>query len=136
MFHFRRHGTIIAEGLRIVGHVTADGLVDVRGHIDGEIECTAFIVSRKAIVRGTITAERVRVDGRVEGPITGRDVVLKSGAYVVGDICHQTLIIESGAHFDGSSRRNYSGMPALEKPLETKPAPSWNEVPAPPTQAV
>ena len=74
-----------------MGHVTANGLVDVRGHIDGEIECTALIVSRKAIVRGTITAERVRVDGRVEGPITGRDVVLKSGAYVVGDICHQTL---------------------------------------------
>ena len=89
MFNFRRQGTIIAEGLKIVGHVTADGLVDVRGHIEGEIECTALIVSRTAIVRGMITADRVQVYGRVEGPITGRDVVLKSGSYVTGDICHQ-----------------------------------------------
>lgn len=111
MFNFRRRGTTIAEGLKIVGHVTADGLVDVRGEIDGEIQCTTLIVSRKGIVKGTITAERVRVDGRVEGPITGRDIVFKPGAYVIGDICHETLIVESGAHFDGSSRKRNSGSP-------------------------
>ena len=83
-----------------------------------------------------ITAERVQVDGRVEGPITGRDVVLKSGAYVMGDICHQTLIIESGAHFDGSSRKTSSCFAESDKSLEARPAPSWNEVTAPATQTV
>jgi len=135
MFNFRRHVTTIAEGLKIVGQVTADGLVDVHGHIDGEIVCTAVIVSRKAIVRGTITAERVLVHGRVEGPITGRDVVLKSGADVIGDICHVTLVIESGAHFDGSSKKSYSTLAKSETPLETRLG-SWNEMPVPSTHAV
>ena len=131
MFNLRRHGTTIAEGLKILGHVTADGLVDVRGQIEGEIECTALIVSRKAIVRGTILAERVQVDGRVEGPITSRDVILKSGAYVIGDICHETLVIESGAHFDGSSKKSDSGLAESRTTHETGPG-SQNEMPAPP----
>jgi cytoskeletal protein CcmA (bactofilin family) len=45
----------------------------------------------------------VVVDGKVEGPIQGGEVFLKSQAHVVGDIHHQSLSIESGAFFDGRS---------------------------------
>jgi cytoskeletal protein CcmA (bactofilin family) len=45
----------------------------------------------------------VVVDGRVEGPIQGGDVILKSQDHVIGDIHHQSLSIESGAFFDGRS---------------------------------
>jgi cytoskeletal protein CcmA (bactofilin family) len=45
----------------------------------------------------------VVVDGTVEGPIQGGEVILKSQAHVVGDIHHQSLAIESGAFFDGRS---------------------------------
>jgi cytoskeletal protein CcmA (bactofilin family) len=103
MFGFKRSGTVIAEGLRIVGSVTADGLVEVNGQIEGELHCTSLIISRKAQVVGTITAERVVVDGRVEGPIHGGEVVLKSQAHVVGDIQHRSLAIDSGAFFEGRS---------------------------------
>jgi cytoskeletal protein CcmA (bactofilin family) len=43
------------------------------------------------------------VDGKVEGPIQGGEIVLKSRAQVVGDIHHQSLVIESGALFNGRS---------------------------------
>lgn len=102
---FRRHGTIIAEGLKIVGSVTAEGLVEVNGQIEGDLYCTSLVVSPKAFIAGGIQAERVVVDGRVEGPINGGEVVLKSRAYVVGDIQHESLAIESGAYFDGRSMR-------------------------------
>ncbi len=46
------------------------------------------------------------VNGRVEGPIRGGEVVLKSHAHVVGDIQHQSLAIEAGAYFDGRSVRS------------------------------
>ena len=103
MLGSKRNGTVIAEGLRIVGSVTAEGLVEVNGQIEGEMHCTSLIVSRKAQVAGTITAERVVVDGSVEGPIQGGEVVLKSQAHVVGDIYHQSLAIEKGAYFEGRS---------------------------------
>ena len=100
---FRRKGTIIAEGLKIVGSVTAEGLVEVNGQIEGDLYCTSLIISPKASISGGVQAERVVVNGRVEGPIHGGEVVLKSHAYVVGDIEHETLAIEPGAYFDGRS---------------------------------
>lgn len=112
---FRRRGTIIAEGLKIVGSVTAEGLVEVNGQIEGDLYCTSLVVSPKASIAGGIQAERVVVNGRVEGPIRGGDVVLKSRAHVVGDIQHDTLSIESGAYFDGRSVRSGTNGHAQEK---------------------
>jgi cytoskeletal protein CcmA (bactofilin family) len=103
MFASGRRGTVIAEGLKIVGSVTAEGLVEVNGQIEGDLHCTSLIVSPKAQVSGAIQAERVVVNGNVEGPIHGGDVVLRSHAHVVGDIQHHTLEIEKGAYFDGRS---------------------------------
>lgn len=103
MFGSRRNRTVIAEGLKIMGSVTAEGLVEVNGQVDGELHCTSLIISRKAHVTGAITADRVVVDGRVEGPIQGGEVVLKSQAHVVGDVHHQSLAIERGAYFEGRS---------------------------------
>ncbi len=103
MFGSKQRGTVIAKGLKIVGSVTAEGLVEVNGQIDGEVHCTSLVISRGAHVSGTIAADRVVVDGRVEGPIQGGDVSLKSQAYVVGDIHHQSLSIDSGAYFEGRS---------------------------------
>jgi len=103
MFQWRRRGTVIAKGLKIVGSVTAEGLVEVNGQVDGELHCTSLIISRGAHVTGTIATERVVVDGKVEGPIQGGDVFLKSQAYVIGDIHHQSLAIERGAYFEGRS---------------------------------
>jgi cytoskeletal protein CcmA (bactofilin family) len=103
MFESRKEKTVIAKGLKIVGSVTAEGLVEVNGQIDGELHGTSLVISHGAEVAGTVTAERVVVDGKVEGPIQGGDVVLKSQAHVIGDIQHQSLAIEKGAYFEGRS---------------------------------
>jgi cytoskeletal protein CcmA (bactofilin family) len=100
---FQRRGTVIAEGLKITGSVAAEGLVEVNGHIEGDVHCTSLFVSPKAAINGGIEADRVVVNGRVEGPIRGSEVVLKSRAHVVGDIQHQRLSIEPGAYFEGRS---------------------------------
>ena len=44
----KNRGTVIAKGLKIVGRVTAEGLVEVNGQIDGEIHCTSLIISPHA----------------------------------------------------------------------------------------
>ena len=104
MFFTRRHrGTIIEEGLKITGSVSAEGLVEINGHIEGDVHCTSLIISHKAAITGGVEADRILVDGRVEGPLRGGEVVLKSHAHVVGDIYHQRLSIEPGAHFEGQS---------------------------------
>ena len=37
MFESRKEKTVIAKALKIVGSVTAEGLVEVNGQIDGEL---------------------------------------------------------------------------------------------------
>src|SRR6185312_6299647 len=97
MFASKSTGTVIAKGLKIVGSVTAEGL--------GEVHGTSIVIARGASVVGTIIAQRIVVDGNVEGPIQGGDVILKSNANVTGDIKHQSLSIENGAVFEGCSKR-------------------------------
>jgi cytoskeletal protein CcmA (bactofilin family) len=116
-----KQGTVIAKGLKIVGSVTAEGLVEVNGQVEGELHCTSLIISRQAHVAGTVQAERVVVDGTVEGPIQGGDVILKSQAHVVGDIHHRSLAIEKGAFFDGRSVQTQGNVQRLVE-SKTKPA--------------
>src|SRR4026207_1940181 len=105
MFTSKAKTTVIAEGLRIVGNVSADGTVQVNGQIDGDLNCTSITVSPKASINGAVKARSVVVNGKVEGPINGEEAVLKSRAFVTGDIQVQSLSIERGAHFEGRSLR-------------------------------
>ena len=123
MFGTKQRGTVIAKGLKIVGSVTADGLVWVDGQIDGQLHCTFLVIDRGAHISGTVAAERIVVDGKVEGPIQGGKVILKSRAQVVGDIHHQSLAIESGAFLDGRSvqiRGNGQTAKNLERKVEKR----------------
>ena len=119
MFGTKQRGTVIAKGLKIVGSVTAEGLVEVNGQIDGELHCTSLIIAPGAHVDGTVAAERVVVNGKVEGPIQGGQVHLKSQAHVVGDIHHQSLAIDRGAYFAGRSVQ-VRGNGQTSKKLESK----------------
>jgi cytoskeletal protein CcmA (bactofilin family) len=120
MFGSKGRGTVIGNGLKIVGDVTADGLVEVNGQVEGNLHCTSLNVSPTAQIVGSVTAERVVVNGRIEGPIQGGEVVLKSRAHVVGDIRHQSLTIEKGAYFEGRAQQahgsNGSKLAAVGKP--------------------
>ena len=101
MFGARRK-TVIAKGLKIEGRVTAEGLVELNGQIEGELHGKSLIISRGALVKGAVSADQVVVDGSVEA-ITGGEIILKSRAHVIGDIHHRSLSIENGASFEGRS---------------------------------
>ena len=108
MFGSRRK-TVIAKGLKIEGRVTAEGLVELNGQIEGELHGKSLIISRGALVKGAVSADQVVVDGTVEGPITGGEIILKSRAHVIGDIHHRSLSIENGASFEGRSVQTGQG---------------------------
>jgi len=123
MFGSRHQGIVIGKGLKVVGSVTAEGLVWVYGQIDGELHCSSLVIDNPAHVSGTIAADRVVVDGKVEGSIQGGKVVLKSRAQVLGDLYYQSLAIESGASFDGrllQVRGNGQRATKLERQIENR----------------
>lgn len=116
---FGRRRTRIAEKLKIVGSLTAEGAIEVNGNLEGDLTCASLDVSRKAYIRGSVQADRVVVNGRIEGPIRGRVVVLRSRAHVVGDIMAKTLSIEKGAFFDGRS----ASIPEVQDDKLARPLP-------------
>lgn len=102
MFSRRQNSeTVISDGLKVEGNVTAEGLVEVHGKIYGDMHCTSIVICNKAEIKGTVVADDVVVDGLVEGPIRCKDVLLKSKARVKGSIHHDSLTIEKGAQFEG-----------------------------------
>ena len=105
MFERRHQVTVIAEGLNISGDVTAEGMVEMHGQIEGELKCTSLRVTQRGRGKETIISEDVVVNGIVDGPIYGTHVALESKANVTGNIHHESLSIERGASFDGRSLR-------------------------------
>jgi hypothetical protein len=65
MFRVMRGGTVIGRGLKIKGDVSAEGLVEVNGEIQGDVHCTSLVVSPSTQIVGSVTAERVVVNGKV-----------------------------------------------------------------------
>ena len=63
MFRVMRGGTVIGSGLKIVGNVSAEGLVEVNGQIEGDVHCASLVISSSARIVGSVTAERVVVNG-------------------------------------------------------------------------
>jgi cytoskeletal protein CcmA (bactofilin family) len=75
MFASRQRGTLIAKGLKIVGSVTAEGLVEVKGLRSMEpLQPNAWLWMEQSKVRFT--------------------AVTSFQAHVVGDVQHQSLTIE------------------------------------------
>jgi cytoskeletal protein CcmA (bactofilin family) len=101
MFLSNGNRTVLAKGLKVVGSVTADGLVEVSGKVDGPLNCTSVVIGQGGQVSGNIAAQRVVVDGGVEGKILGEEVVLKCCAHVVGDIECRSVGIDKGAFIEG-----------------------------------
>jgi hypothetical protein len=67
MFDLRRRGTVIAEGLKIVGSVTAEGLVEVNGRLDGDLYCTSLRRFSKGMHKWRNTSQPCRRERKSRG---------------------------------------------------------------------
>ena len=96
--------TLITQGVTIKGTVEGEGVVQVEGVVEGEFSMVgAVIVADTGVVRGPITADVVRVAGKVEGNVTAREHMrLEQSGTLIGDVATASLIVENG-RLDGSS---------------------------------
>jgi len=120
MFGRKRSVTVIAEGLKIEGNVTAEGSVELHGLVEGELHCTSLRISRKGRITGKVDAGTIFIDGTVDGPVHGTHVTLEPHARVTGDVHHESFAVEKGAFFDGRSRQKQAGEKAGRKFTATK----------------
>lgn len=100
--------SVIGKDLHIGGEkiiIVCESRLQVDGEIVGDIASREIVIGQTASVTGSVAAESIEVLGNVNGAIRGMRVALKPSAKVDGDIVHQILTIDEGAHFDGRVRR-------------------------------
>lgn len=97
--------SIISPDLTIVGDLRSDGDLQVDGTVEGDISSRSLTIGQSARVQGALSAETVRIYGRVQGRVDAKNVALASTAQVDGDILHESLSMEAGASVEGRLTR-------------------------------
>ena len=97
--------TLITQGVTIKGTVEGEGVVQVEGEVEGEFHMVgAVIVADTGLVRGPISADVVRVAGKVEGNVTAREHMrLEQTGTLIGDVATASLVVEDGGRLNGRS---------------------------------
>jgi cytoskeletal protein CcmA (bactofilin family) len=95
--------TLIAKGVTVTGAIHGQGVVEVEGTVEGELELVgSVIVSASGHVSGPITADAVRIAGKVQGCVTARDHLwLENTGSVEGDLSAAALVVEDGGRMNG-----------------------------------
>ena len=114
--------SIIGEDLTITGNVTSKGEIQVDGEIQGDIHCNSLLLGDKSQVTGGVAAEDVIVRGHIVGSVRGLRITLQGQSIVEGDIFYQSLAIEQGAYFEGTSRRSENPLAELNAPAANSSA--------------
>ncbi len=111
--------TIFTAGSKIKGEITLTCSLYIDGEFSGIINSeNQVIVGKNGKVKGDIITNRLIVQGFVDGNINADIVEIKADGTVHGSIESTELIIESQAHFEGSSILK-GNAPALEKTKDT-----------------
>ena len=97
--------TLITQGITLKGTVEGEGVVQVEGKVIGEFNMVgAIIIADTGLIKGPITADVVRIAGRVEGNITAREHLrLENTGTLIGDVTTASLVVEDGGCLNGRS---------------------------------
>lgn len=98
--------SIIGTGMRVVGDITADGVVKVEGTVVGTIRAgRQVLVAKGGVVEGDVIAREAIVGGEVRGSIDASErLELQATSVVHGDIATRRLLVQEGGEINGVVR--------------------------------
>ena len=104
--------SIISADTSLTGEIRSTGELHLDGSVEGDVHAERLVIGETATIKGNVHADTVRVCGKLDGNVTGREVVLTATARMTGDISHDVLTLEPGARFAGAVRHHEAGKPA------------------------
>jgi cytoskeletal protein CcmA (bactofilin family) len=97
--------TIIASGAKIDGVFNCASRLHVDGEVTGEVHSKSIVtIGKGGKINGSITANRLIVNGLFEGNANCDGVEVLAGGKFLGKVVSKELMIEAKAEFEGESK--------------------------------
>ncbi|MGH7529875.1 MAG: bactofilin family protein [Gemmatimonadales bacterium] len=115
--------SIIGAGMRVVGDISADGVVKIEGSVTGTVRAAKqVLVARGGEVEGDVISREAIVGGEVRGAIYAEErAELQATSVVHGDVSTKRLLVQEGGEINGVLRMGEeAGLP----PATAHPAPA------------
>ena len=117
--------TLLSDDMSFEGSMKVSRPAMIKGQMTGRIESDSNVfIEKEADVKADIKADELSVKGNLSGSVQASVIEMGSSAVFSGDITAQSLAMESGCTFNGSSK---IGTPKAEPAAEEATA---EEVPA------
>ena len=97
--------TIIASGAKIDGVFNCTSRLHVDGEVTGEVHSKSTVtIGKDGKINGSITANRLIVNGHFEGDADCEGVEVLAGGKFLGKVVSKEFAIEAKAQFEGESK--------------------------------
>ena len=98
--------SIIGPGMRVVGDITADGVVKIEGTVVGTVRAgRQVLVAKGGEVEGDIVTREAIIGGEVRGTVVAEErVEIQASSVVHGDITSRRLLVHEGGEINGVVR--------------------------------
>src|SRR3989442_11934141 len=98
--------SIIGAGMRVVGDITAEGVVKIEGAVVGTVRAgRQVLVGKGGDVEGDIVAREAIIGGEVRGSIRAEErIEIQAGGVVHGDLAPRRRLGQGGGAVNGVGR--------------------------------
>ena len=96
--------SVLDDNTSIKGDILSNGVLDVSGAINGNINVKQLNVKNGGLVVGKIIAENIVVakNGKIEGDVKANNIKMLNGSYIKGEMYYNTISIEDGSVIEGN----------------------------------
>src|SRR6267378_3859729 len=98
--------SIIGAGMRVVGDISAEGVVKIEGTVVGTVQAAKqVLVAKGGEVEGDVVSREAIIGGEVRGGIYAEErVELQATSVVHGDVATKRLFVQEGGEMNGVLR--------------------------------
>lgn len=119
--------SIIGPGMRVVGDITADGVVKIEGTVVGTVRAgRQVLVAKGGEVEGDVITREAIIGGEVRGTVVAEErVEIQASSVVHGDVTSRRLLVHEGGEINGVVRMGEDATQQTKAPASASPAGSY-----------
>jgi cytoskeletal protein CcmA (bactofilin family) len=98
--------SIIGAGMKVVGDLSAEGVVKIEGTVVGTVRAVRqVLVAKGGVVEGDVFTREAIIGGEVRGGIQAEErIEIQAGCVVHGDLSTKRLLVHEGGEVNGVVR--------------------------------